>query len=78
MSAIRADYYGSAYFGTIVGVSSTIVMFGMVGGPLVAGVLADRTGSYELGFSILATLAAVGSIFFVLARRPRRPGAWGI
>lgn len=78
MSAIRADYYGSAYFGTIVGVSSTIVMFGMVGGPLVAGVLADRTGSYELGFSILATFAAVGSIFFVLARRPRRPAAWGI
>jgi sugar phosphate permease len=72
MSAIRADYFGSASFGTITGVSSMVVMLGMMGGPLVAGVLADRTGSYVLGFSILAALAATGSVFFLLARRPRR------
>ncbi|MBI1734948.1 MAG: MFS transporter [Candidatus Rokubacteria bacterium] len=73
MAAIRADYFGSAAFGTITGVSSMIVMLGMMAGPLVAGILADRTGSYVGGFSILATLAAVGSIFFLLARRPARP-----
>jgi MFS family permease len=73
MSAIRADYFGSASFGTITGISSMVVMFGMVGGPIIAGVLADRTGSYELGFRILAGLAALGSIFFVLARRPSPP-----
>ena len=73
MSAIRADYFGSAAFGTITGISSLVVMFGMVGGPLIAGVLADRTGSYEMGFRILAALAALGSIFFVLARRPAPP-----
>ena len=33
----------------------------------------NRTGSYELGFRILAGLAALGSIFFVLARRPSPP-----
>jgi MFS family permease len=48
-------------------------MFGMVGGPLIAGILADRTGSYEMGFRIVAGLAALGSIFFVLARRPASP-----
>jgi sugar phosphate permease len=73
MSALRADYFGSTAFGTITGISSMIVMLGMMGGPLIAGILADRTGSYELGFGILAALAALGSIFFVLARRPRRP-----
>jgi MFS family permease len=73
MSAIRADYFGSAAFGTITGISSMVVMFGMVGGPIIAGVLADRTGSYEMGFRILAGLAALGSIFFVLARRPSPP-----
>ncbi|PYM95344.1 MAG: hypothetical protein DME04_05210 [Candidatus Rokuibacteriota bacterium] len=73
MSAIRADYFGSAAFGTITGISSMVVMFGMVGGPIIAGILADRTGSYELGFRILAGLAALGSIFFVLARRPSPP-----
>jgi MFS family permease len=73
MSAMRADYFGSASFGTITGVSSMIVMLGMMGGPLVAGVLADRTGSYEIGFSVLAGLAALGSVFFWLARRPLPP-----
>ena len=48
MSAIRADYFGSASFGTIAGFSSMIVMFGMIIGPILAGVLADRTGSYAL------------------------------
>jgi PGF-CTERM protein len=42
-----------------------------MGGPLVAGILADRTGSYVPGFSVLAALAALGSVFFLLARRPR-------
>lgn len=73
MAAIRADYFGSASFGTITGVSSMVVMLGMMGGPLVAGILADRTGSYVAGFSILAALAAAGSIFFLLARRPGAP-----
>jgi MFS family permease len=75
MAAIRADYFGSAAFGTISGFSSTIVMIGMMLGPLVAGVLADRTGSYRPGFVILASAAAAGSVFFLLARRPvRAPG----
>jgi sugar phosphate permease len=73
MSAIRADYFGAAAFGTITGFSSMVVMFGMMAGPLVAGVLADRTGGYEVGFRVLAGLAALGSIFFVLARRPDPP-----
>lgn len=73
MSAIRADYFGAAAFGTITGFSSMVVMFGMMGGPLVVGILADQTGSYEVGFRVLAGLAALGSVFFVLARRPDAP-----
>ena len=70
MGAIRADYFGSASFGAITGMSSMIVMLGMINGPLVAGILADRTGSYIPGFSTLAAFAGLGSICFVLARRP--------
>ena len=73
MSAIRADYFGSRAFGTITGMSSMVVMFGMMSGPLIAGILADRTGSYEAGFQLLAALAGVGSIFFALAKRPAPP-----
>lgn len=70
MAAIRADYFGSGSFGTISGVSSMVIMFGMMLGPLVAGILADRTGSYVPGFSVLAALAATGSLAFARARRP--------
>jgi sugar phosphate permease len=73
MSAIRADYFGAASFGAITGMSSMVVMLGMMGGPLVAGILADRTGSYVIGFQVLAGLAAFGSIFFVLATPPPPP-----
>jgi MFS family permease len=70
MAAIRADYFGAGSFGMISGVSSMVIMLGMMLGPLVAGVLADRTGSYVAGFSVLAAVAAAGSLAFVLARRP--------
>jgi PGF-CTERM protein len=51
-----------------------VLMVGMMGGPLVAGILADRTGSYVPGFTVLAGLAALGSGFFLLARRPHLKG----
>ncbi len=73
MQAIRADYFGATSFGQIMGFSSLIVMFGTVGGPLVAGVLADQTGSYRTGFTILALMAGAGLTFFVLATPPPPP-----
>jgi hypothetical protein len=39
----------------------------MTAGPIVAGLMAAATGSYELGFTILAVLAGMGSVFFILA-----------
>jgi sugar phosphate permease len=77
MAAIRADYFGSAAFGTISGASSMVAMLGMMGGPLVAGILADRTGSYQPGFIVLAVLASLGSLYFLLARRPVPPAREG-
>jgi hypothetical protein len=40
---------------------------------LIGALMFHATGSYVLGFSILAGLAATGSTFFLLASRPRRP-----
>ncbi len=50
-----------------------IVVIGQVGGPMIAGILADLTGNYRTGFTILALLAGLGSLFFILARKPKRP-----
>lgn len=72
-SAMRADYFGATSFGKIMGFSSMIVMMGMVIGPVVAGVLRDRTGDYRLGFIILAAVAALGSVWFFLATPPAPP-----
>jgi hypothetical protein len=40
---------------------------------MIAGVLADLTGDYQLGFSLLALLAALGSLSFMLATKPNQP-----
>jgi sugar phosphate permease len=73
MHAIRADYFGRSAIGMILGLSFMIIVIGQVGGPMIAGMLADATGNYRLGFTLLALLAGLGSMFFVLAKRPTPP-----
>ena len=73
MAAIRADYFGRAAFGKILGVSNMVIIVGTISGPVIAGLLYDQTGNYRLGFDILAGIAAAGSIFFILARPPDAP-----
>jgi MFS family permease len=70
MQAIRADYFGRRSIGLIIGLSSLITVLGNIAGPLVAGAFADLTGNYQLGFTILSLLAALGSLFFWLAKPP--------
>jgi len=73
MQALRADYFGRSAIGMILGLSFMIIVIGQIGGPMIAGVLADVTGNYRTGFTVLALLAGVGSMFFVLAKRPAPP-----
>ena len=73
MQAIRADYFGRSAIGMILGLSFMIIVIGQAGGPLIAGILADMTGNYRAGFTTLAVLAGLGSVFFLMARRPERP-----
>ena len=55
------------------GVSNIVIIVGTMSGPLIAGYVYDATGSYRVGFNILAGIACVGSIFFYLAKRPAPP-----
>ena len=73
MTAIRADYFGSASFGTIMGFSSLIVMFGMTLGPVFAGYIADVSGDYQLAFIVLAAVSLLGALCFFLATPPKVP-----
>jgi MFS family permease len=70
MQAIRADYFGRRSIGMILGLSAMIIVIGQIGGPMVAGIFADLTGNYRAGFTTLAIMAGLGSLFFMLAKRP--------
>ena len=75
LQAMRADYFGRSSIGIILGLSSMILVIGQIGGPIVAGLFADWTGNYRMGFTILASLSAVGSLFFLMAKPPKQSPA---
>ncbi|MAI55995.1 MAG: hypothetical protein CMP93_01965 [Gammaproteobacteria bacterium] len=70
MVALRADYFGPKSFGTIMGVSSLIVMIGMTTGPIACGLLFDHFGDYQLAFTIMAICSLSGSLCFWFAKPP--------
>lgn len=70
MQALRADYFGLRAIGMIMGMSAIIIALGQVAGPMVAGVFADLTGNYRIGFTVLALIAGTGSIVFMMAKKP--------
>jgi len=72
MVALRADYFGATSFGTIMGLSSVIVMLGMMLGPIVAGLMADASGNHVGGFALLASGSLMGALLFTAAKPPRR------
>ncbi len=74
MQAIRADYFGATSFARIMGWSAMIVTFGSVTGPVLAGTMADATGNYQLGFTIVAAGALAGTVFWALASPPDMQG----
>ena len=75
MQAIRADYFGSRSIGMILGISSMVIVIGQIGGPMITALLADLTGDYRAGFTVLAILVGSGSLFFMLAKKPVLPPA---
>lgn len=72
MQAIRADYFGRNAIGMILGLSAAIIALGQIGGPMIAGMMADWMGNYQGGFTVLALLSALGSLTFMMAHKPVR------
>jgi sugar phosphate permease len=72
---VWASYFGRQHLGKIRSVALPFsIVFG-AGGPLLAGYLYDRTGSYTSAFVIFAFFSLIGFIFILLARPPRHPDA---
>ena len=77
MQAMRAEYFGGKAFGTIMGFSSLVVMFGMILGPLFAGFVYDVTGSYRGAFHGAVRSGPRGRGVLLARRPPRPPGRPG-
>lgn len=68
---MRAEYFGTKSFGSIMGISSSVVTVASVAAPFLAGLSYDVTGSYTFGFTALAASAALGTLFLVFLPKPQ-------
>lgn len=72
------EMFGLRNYGAIMGVTRLGTTVPLVGGPIMAGLIYDATGKYELMFVITLGFLAVAFVSFLLARPPpRRPGMAG-
>ena len=70
MSIVRAEYFGRRAFGTISGMMDFVQMFGLVLGPIFAGVVYDLTESYYIAFMIFAVSGVIAATLMVFLRPP--------
>ena len=68
--ALRAEYYGRKYIGTIRGLMSLVQLIGTAVGPIFAGLVYDLTGSYRFAFLVFAACCMVAILCLLLVRRP--------
>ena len=70
-----ADYYGRRSIGAIRGFAAPIQAVVSPFGPLLAGFVRDRTGSYASVFTVFAVIFALVSMAMLLATPPKKPAA---
>jgi len=70
MGAAVGDYAGPRQAAHSLGILTVFVGAGQVIGPVVAGVLADRSGSFDSSYLLAAILAAAGVLFSLTLRSP--------
>ena len=75
INSLRADYFGSANIGKIMGWASVVMMVYSAGGSLLAGALRDISGGWTLPFIVVGIGAASGLFWLALATRPKLPPA---
>ena len=70
---VWASYFGRAHLGEIRAVAMPFAIIFGAGGPLLAGALYDRSGSYQSTFIIFAAFSLIGFLLVLFARPPQRP-----
>ncbi len=67
-----ADFWGTKNLGLNYGIMFTAWGVGGVFGPIMAGKIADLTGSYNLGYLISAGLMIAGALLTLIIKAPRK------
>jgi len=69
-NAIRAEYFGRAAFGKIIGFSAPVGMLSSAIGPILAGHIYDVSGSYRYAYMTVAALVICGApVIMALPRK---------
>jgi MFS family permease len=71
MAAAVGDYVGARNAATAFGLITFIFGFGQISGPSVAGILAERTGSFSSSYYMAAGFAGVAILLTTFLRKPR-------
>lgn len=69
---MAADLFGIKVMGRVMGLVLTVDGLAEAFGPVMAGSLRDRTGTYTLGFTALITLSVIGTLAIALLPGKRR------
>jgi MFS transporter, OFA family, oxalate/formate antiporter len=72
-----ADYYGRGSYGAIRGIALSVQVLAQASGPLLSGILRDRTGSYDLSLRCFIVLSCLSVLAALLARAPRQVPSQG-
>lgn len=74
---VWASYFGRAHLGQVRSVAMPFTIVFSAGGPLMAGAIFDRTGSYDGALAAFSLFSAIGLALILLARPPSPPMAEG-
>ncbi len=69
-ASVRAEHFGRRGFGAISAVQGVPGLAGAALGPIVAGWIYDRSGSYQLAFAVVAALYVVSAGAMFVTPKP--------
>lgn len=72
MAAAVGDYFGARRAATAFGFVTFIFGLGQISGPAIAGVLAEKTGSFSGSFYMAAVFSGIAILLTALLRKPKR------
>jgi MFS family permease len=69
--ALRGDFFGGKYYGTILGLNAFPMGIGMMISPVIVGYFYDKYDTYYHSFIVMATLCIISCILIIVIKNPK-------